>query len=113
MESNILFTAQSPLGIVVECTVEQWETHVLAGHAIMVGRHEDVANTIRDPAWIFRSLSYPQTRDVYFSQLNDNKECIKVVVENQILGSEVVSAWIQSEVRGNIGEVKYVKSKLR
>ena len=113
METDVLFEAQSPLGVTVKCTVEQWETHVLAGHANMAGRHEDVANAIRDPAWIFCSLSYPQTRSVYFSQPIGSREFLKVVVENQALVSEVVSAWLQAEIRGNLGEVIYAKSKLR
>ena len=113
MEVDVFFVAQSPLGITVKCTVEQWEAHILAGHANMAGRHEDVANAIRDPSWIFRSLSYPQTRDVYFSQPVGNREFLKVVVENQATVSEVVSAWLQAEIRGNIGEVVYAKSKLR
>jgi len=64
-----------------------------------------VIDAIENPSSIWESKTHPETRDVYFSHKSSDGAYTKVVIE----GESVVSAWRQPEVKGNIGELKYVK----
>jgi hypothetical protein len=110
--NNILFTARSPLGYNVVCESSQWENHIVAGHRTMRNKVELVEGALESPDSIWSSGTHPETRDVYFAYNAPNNAYTKVVVEEAPDVHSVVSAWIQKEVKGNIGELKYVKPKL-
>ena len=113
-DKNIyVFTAQSPLGMVVYCTEETWNNHIVAGHSSMEAKEDEVKNAIESPSSIYESNSHPSSRDVYFAYNRLYNEYLKVVVHKFDTHSEVVSAWYQQSIRGNIGGLKYVDPKLR
>jgi len=76
-------------------------------------KHDLAKGAIENPESIWSSKSHPDNRDVYFAHNAPNDAHTKVVVENTSEGHFVVSAWFQKEISGNIGEIKYVKPKLR
>ena len=114
--SNV-FTVTSPLGYIVSCTQSQWDNHILAGHKNMKGQEIVVANTITDPSWVLQSNEFP-SRDVYFANsghTNEKLQFMKVIVEtNTGDKANVVSAWMQPNIAGNInaGVIKYANPKL-
>jgi len=114
---DTLFTARSPLGYSVICTKNQWENHVIASHGIMTKKEHLVKNTISSPIAIYQSDEFPN-RDVYFAHSghnNNNIKYTKTIVEVKSNNSaEVVSAWLQPRISGNINPevMKYVDLKL-
>ena len=99
-----LFAATNPFGQIVRCSEHRWEKHIVAGHPSMRNKVDSVIGAIENPSSIWESGTHPKTRDVYFSHKSSDDAYTKVIVE----GESVVSAWIQREVKGNIGELKYV-----
>jgi len=81
----------------------------------MRGREDTVSNTVANPQWVFQSDEFP-SRDVYFSKsghTNEKLMFVKVIVETDTCcDAEVVSAWMQPKVSGNIGVIKHVNPKL-
>ena len=110
--SDTIFVTKSPLGMTVCCTEETWNSHITAGHSSMVGKADEVELAIKSPSCVYGSNSHPLSRDVYFAYNRLYNEYLKVVVHNFDTHSEVVSAWYQKEIKGNIGGLKYVGSKL-
>ena len=116
---NILFEAKNPLGQIVTCSCDTWFGHIImdSGHSIMFDNVQNVIATIEKPDVIFRS-SQSVSRDVYFKltpyymQGVERHFYTKVVVENDLHGSEVVTAWAQSSISGGLGGIVYVKPKL-
>ena len=107
-----VFTANSPLGVTVYCSNDTWYNHIVAGHSPMTDKQTEVKYAIENPLCVYQSKSHPENRDVYFAHNLPYDEYTKVVVENYDTHSEVVSAWGQPEIKGNIGGLKYVKPKL-
>ena len=112
-KDSFIFAANSPLGVVVYCMKETWNNHIIAGHSSMAGKDDEVKNAIESPSSVFESFSHPLSRDVYFAYNRLYNEYLKVVVHNFETHSEVVSAWYQQAIKGNIGGLKYVNPKLR
>ena len=56
-EKDILFEAMTPLGFRVRVTRGYWELIVGVKHPVMVGREEDVRNTLEKPDEIRQSKS--------------------------------------------------------
>ena len=114
--SNV-FTIVSPLGYVVSCTQSQWDNHILVNHPNMKNKEDLVAFAITKPQWVYQSDTFP-SRDVYFAisgNTNEKLKFTKVVVETSTPDdAEVVTAWMQPSVSGNInsGVIKYVSPKL-
>lgn len=111
--SETLFTASSPLGYNVVCSQNRWNNHILTSHSNMKNKEHVVANTISNPTVIYQSDEY-DTTDVCFGDsgnTNPKLKYAKVIVANS---SDVVSAWLQEDIRGNINPkvIKYVKAKL-
>ena len=107
------FIAESPLGMTVYCTKETWSYHIIVGHSSMMGKENEVKDAIESPSSIYESNSHPSSRDVYFAYNHQYNEYLKVVVHKFDTFAEVVSAWYQQTIRGNIGGLKYVDPKLR
>jgi len=107
-----IFEAENPLGQIVICSRSVWENHILIGHPFMEGCAEIVKNAVETPDNIFESEEYPNERDIYFKYNTHNNLYTKVVTQKHGLVYRVVSAWFQKSVKGNIGGLKYVKSKL-
>jgi hypothetical protein len=60
----------SPLGHMVVCSKRQYESIISAdghGHGDMKGRESEVAETLRDPGYIYSSKT-PSGRHLYFSR---------------------------------------------
>ena len=112
VNNDIIFTATSPLGVTVYCMKETWNNHIIAGHSSMIGKNDEVKNAIESPSSVYDSFSHPLSRDVYFAYNRLYDEYLKVVVHNFESHSEVVSAWYQQSIKGNIGGLKYVNLKL-
>ena len=112
IKNNFVFTANSPLGITVYCMEETWINHIIAGHSSMIGKDNEVKNAIESPSSVYDSYSHPLSRDVYFAYNRLYNEYLKVVVHNFGTHAEVVSAWYQQAIKGNIGGLKYVNLKL-
>lgn len=56
-DTDILFTASTPLGFQVRVTQAYWEIIVTVKHPIMEGREDDVKKTLEDPDEIRQSKS--------------------------------------------------------
>jgi len=109
---DILFVATSPLGFDVTCLQSTWDDHIAGRKSVMHNKQALVVNAIENPVSIHSSGTHPDNRDVYFANNAPNDAYTKVVVENSDACHLVVSSWLQKEIRGNIGELKYVKPKL-
>lgn len=114
------FKVESPLGYTVSCTEENWE-HIKQ-HQIMEGNIDAIIDAIGDPFAIYTSQEWSETRDVYFGKSErasyGDKLLTKVIVNKPTeynSEGEVVSAWPQKDISGNIDEggLQYVKSKPR
>lgn len=112
------FKVNSPLGYTVSCSVESW-SHI-EQHEIMKTNREAVIEAIGDPTAIYTSEEWPETRDIYFGKSEKatygEKLFTKVVVNRPTeynSEGEVVSAWPQPNISGNIdkGGLQYVKSR--
>jgi len=83
----------------------------------MKGKENAVASAVAKPQWVYQSDTVP-SRDVYFAisgNTNEKLRYTKVVVEtNTDKDADVVSAWMQPSVSGNInpGVIRYVNPKL-
>lgn len=63
-EMNIIET-KDYCGILVTCSTERWDTHIVDGHPEMVGKEHNVAGIISDPQLIKKQSS---DRKVYFNR---------------------------------------------
>jgi len=83
----------------------------------MKGKEDVVAHAVAKPQWVYQSDDFP-SRDVYFAvsgNTNNKLRYTKVIVETNINNdADVVSAWMQASVLGNInpGVIRYVNPKL-
>jgi len=111
MGENI-FEVRSPLGYIVICSQVTWEQHVLIGHPVMQGKENELKSTIEAPDYIFESEEHPKDRNVYFKYNALSRKYIKAVTKGDLFIHYIVSAWLQNELKGNIGGLKYVKHKL-
>ena len=78
----------------------------------MKNTEDEVNNAIESPSIIYESKSHPSSRDVYCAYNRQYNEYLKVVVHKFDAHAEVVSAWYQQAIKGNIGGLKYVDPKL-
>lgn len=95
----------------VICSRDTWYGHIATGHPIMKNNVEAVVDTIQSPEAVFRSAE-TSDRKVYFknSELSSYNMYTKVVTKS--VGSqvnEIVSAWPQQKIGGNIGDELYKK----
>ena len=86
-------------GTLVTCTRQCWEEKVEANHPELAGRHEEVAEVIRDPHFVFQDRDYGNRQQHY--RLRGNGLFVKAVVEYrydaqaaQVVG-RVVTAFVQ------------------
>ncbi len=114
------FKVKSPLGYTVSCSKENW-SHI-ERHEIMKENRDAVIDAVGDPVAIYSSEEWPDKRDVYFGRSNKatygESLYTKVVVNKPteyVSDGEVVSAWPQRDISGNIreGGLLYVKSRPR
>ena len=112
-----LFQVTDPRGIIVTCSIEQWNEHITPTKQIMIGNEQAVQNSLVLPDVIYGSDECPN-RDVYFKHDSgatySSKLYTKVVVE--ICGNQgtVITSFPKEDISGNINlkELKYVKPKL-
>lgn len=90
-------------GALVTCTRERWHNKVEARHPELKGRHEDVAQVIRDPHFVFQDRDYGDREQHYRHQ--PNGLFLKVVVgysydtESSRVSGRLVTAFIQDALR--------------
>lgn len=115
------FAVESPMGYTVKCSEDNWK-HIKEHHEIMKENREAVIDSIGDPIAIYSSEEWPEKRDVYFGKSNKatygENLYTKVIVNKPTEYSEegeVVSAWPQKNISGNISEggLLYAKSRPR
>jgi hypothetical protein len=93
----------------------QLQKHIIeeSGHIEIASDPDCIPKTIEDPDHIYESFDRPK-RDVYFGKGKHKEypdEYVKVITD--FSGSNqgfVVSAWVQPEVKGGIGRLKYAKT---
>ncbi len=112
------FKVESPLGYTVSCSKERWK-HITQ-HEIMKENRAAIMDAIGDPLAVYKSEEWPETRDIYFGKSESatygEKLLTKVVVDKPTEYNdegEIVSAWPQKDISGNISEggLQYVKPK--
>jgi hypothetical protein len=112
------FKVESPLGYTVSCSKENW-SHI-ERHEIMKENRDAVIDAVGDPVAVYSSEEWPDKRDIYFgrsSKATYGESLYTKVVVNKpteyISDGEVVSAWPQKDISGNIkeGGLLYVKSR--
>lgn len=121
MSDNIKFTAESPLGYTVECTEEQWDSHIISGHPVMRGNEQTVIDALTKPLAVYKSGSHSK-RHAYFGTTENasyGKKVLytKVIVDNSEgrLEYDTITAFPSKKIDGNIdgGELLYVSNKPR
>ena len=109
---DILFTTISPMGYTVDCLQTQWDNHILIAHPNMKGKENVVESVISNPTAVYNSAEFP-SRDIYFSEsgnTNAKLRMCKVIVETDTDNvARIISAWMQPNISGNIGGIKYAK----
>ena len=68
MESDILFNVPTPLGIDVRTSRRYWRLDVVAKHDVMLGREDDVTDTLQNPDEVRRSRRDPEVFLFYRSE---------------------------------------------
>jgi hypothetical protein len=106
-----IFTVVDPRGVIVTCSLAQWENHIIASHPALDGAEKEVESAVASPDIIFQSESH-QSRDVYFK--SSGSEQMKVIVEVSGNLGEVITAFLREDVKGNINTevVRYVRPEL-
>ena len=108
---NYVIEVKSVFGQITFCSVQTWE-HIVSGHQVMKDKMGQITQSVSDPDFVYESKSHPTNRDIYFRYDRSDKEYTKVIVQNKESFSEIVSAWPQDEIAGNIGGLKYVRPRL-
>jgi hypothetical protein len=78
----------------------------------MRGLEDIMLNTVTDPDIIYGSDEYPE-RDVYFKLIDSSKnKYMKVIVKTSGKNGEIITAFPQRGIRGNINKEnpRYVKT---
>ena len=107
-----IFTIKSPLGYNIVCSDTTWSEHIQTSHAMMSENIEAVKDAVGNPMAVYQSAEWPN-RDVYFGKSSQatygNLLYTKVVVvtpDEYNEEGDVVSAWPQRNISGNIGELR-------
>jgi len=79
MADDIFFEVDTPLGFSVRVTRDYWGLIVRVKHPVMLGREEDVQNTLREPDEIRRSRNDPAVH--LFYRIEHPKRWICAVVK--------------------------------
>lgn len=88
------FRVTDPRGIIIHCTNETWEEHVLVNHPDMTGKENEVIEALRNPFMIFADAEKPKERNIYYLLRTSMVKYIRVVV--RLIGEksgEMVTAY--------------------
>ena len=87
-----LFETRDPRGLLVICTLEVWESHIVWQHPFMEGREAEVQQAIEHPSLGIFADAHREQRDVYYLRRASGVDLLKVVVDFSEETGVVVSA---------------------
>lgn len=111
--SEIIFKVESLFGETVTLTQEQFEEHIINRHPEMQGHEEDIKRTIKEPNFVYKSSTFPETRKVFVRKTNNNEisNYNNVIVEYKTpKDATVKTTYYAEEITGGV-ECVYINYK--
>lgn len=96
--TEILFDELTPLGFSVHVTIQYWEVVTIIKHPIMLGREENVRETLRDPDEIRVSKSDSSVFLFYKTQ-NEKRWVVAVTKQVDETKGFLITAYLTDAIK--------------